>query len=229
MEPIIGVQSAIWSNRSKTTLLILLFPVLVFSLVWGALFLFSFFDTRHTFFSATVENSTPIWGQVTLLTLQIFSYLLPILLIWCLISFYFHRQLIFRFSQAREINRKDYPKIYNIVENLCISRGLPTPNIGILDDASKNAFAVGWNPKDAWIVFSSGILDTLSDSEIEAVAAHELTHIMNKDGLLLTTIIVFIGAIGIIGEILFRSGMNMSSSGSKKEGNNAQMIMVVVG
>lgn len=131
-------------------------------------------------------------------TLDIFVFLGPAILVWAGIAFFFHRQLIFSFSGAVPITRKEHPEIYNIVENLCISRGLPTPNIGILEDSSLNAFAVGWNPKKSWIVFSRGILDKLSKEEIEAVAAHELTHILNKDGLLLVTIIVYIGAIAAI-------------------------------
>lgn len=122
-----------------------------------------------------------------------------------LISFAFHRELIFLYTGAVPIKRSERPEIYNIVENLCISRGLPTPNIGVLKDSSMNAFAVGWNPKKAWIVFSEGILERLSKEEIEAVAAHELTHIVNKDGLLLVTIIVYIGAVAAIGELLLRS------------------------
>lgn len=114
-------------------------------------------------------------------TIGIFTLLGPAILIWALVSFAFHRQLIFSFTGAKPITRKENPTIYNIVENLCISRGLPTPNIGILEDDSLNAFAVGWNPKKSWIVFSRGIIDRLSKEEIEAVAAHELTHIMNKD------------------------------------------------
>ncbi|HBA45206.1 TPA: hypothetical protein DEG21_03100 [Patescibacteria group bacterium] len=75
-------------------------------------------------------------------------------MIWALISFTFYRQIIFSFSDARAITRAENPEIYNIVENLCISRGLAVPNIGILEDDSLNAFAVGWNVKKSWIVFS---------------------------------------------------------------------------
>lgn len=149
----------------------------------------------------------------------IFLLLGPVLLVWCLIAFAFHRSIIFSFTEAKPITRKEYPELYNIVENLCISRGLPTPNIGILEDDSYNAFAVGWNPKKAWIVFSRGIINKLDKQEIEAVAAHELTHIMNKDGLLMVAVIVFIGAVAAIGEILVRmAGRMRSGSGSGKGG-----------
>lgn len=103
--------------------------------------------------------------------------------------------MIFSFSGAKPVTRKDEPEIYNIVENLCISRGLPTPNIGIIEDDSLNAFAVGRDIKHSWIVFSRGIINKLNKSEIEAVAGHELTHIINKDSLLMIIVVVFIGII----------------------------------
>lgn len=190
----IGLQTAIWSNRLKTTLLLPLFPLLVFGLVFVAVLIQSWNNPELSQLITNTESYSKAFSE----TLHIFTFLGPVILIWAGISFLFHRQLIFSFSGAVPVTRKEYPEIYNIVENLCISRGLPTPNIGILQDSSLNAFAVGWNPKKSWIVFSQGILDKLSKEEIEAVAAHELTHILNKDGLLLVTIIVYIGAIAAI-------------------------------
>jgi len=122
----------------------------------------------------------------------------PIIIIWFIVSFSLHRRLIFKFSGAREIERKEYPEIYNIVENLCISRWLPVPHIWILDDDSYNAFATWRKPEKSWIVFSRWIINKLDKSEIEAVAWHELTHIMNKDTLLMVCVIVFIGIIGLV-------------------------------
>jgi heat shock protein HtpX len=108
------------------------------------------------------------------------------------LSFWWYRQLIFSFSDAHPITRKEYPKVRNAVENLCISRGLPIPNIGILEDDSMNAFALGRGPKHAWIVFSRGLIDKLTPAELEAVAGHELTHIINRDTLMMTLIVVYV-------------------------------------
>ncbi len=229
---VVGLQTAIWSNRFKTLLLLALFPTLLFG-VFFAGFLgmeYSNADSRakelqaasgsvipktHTgILTSTIatEDTIPPWNAALIDTGGLFTLLGPVLLIWALISFAFHRQIIFGFTDARAITRKEYPEIYNIVENLCISRGLPMPQVGILEDDSLNAFAVGWRPEKSWIVFSRGILEKLSKPEIEAVAGHELTHIMNRDGLLMITIIVFIGAIAGIGEILFRIGANSTHS-----------------
>lgn len=137
---------------------------------------------------------------------EILVVLWPVLMIWILIAFFFQRQLIFSFSGAKPITRQEHPEIYNIVENLCISRGLPTPKIWIINQEWMNAFALGRRASDSRIVFTTGLLEKLDKREIEAVAAHELTHIINKDTLLMLVIVLYIWAISIIGEILIRTG-----------------------
>lgn len=137
---------------------------------------------------------------------EILVVLWPVLMIWMLIAFFFQRQLIFSFSGAKPITRQEHPEIYNIVENLCISRGLPTPKIWIINQEWMNAFALGRRASDSRIVFTTGLLEKLDKREIEAVAAHELTHIINKDTLLMLVMVLYIWAISIIGEILIRTG-----------------------
>lgn len=137
---------------------------------------------------------------------EILVVLWPVLMIWILIAFFFQRQLIFSFSGAKPITRQEHPEIYNIVENLCISRGLPTSKIWIINQEWMNAFALGRRASDSRIVFTTGLLEKLDKREIEAVAAHELTHIINKDTLLMLVIVLYIWAISIIGEILIRTG-----------------------
>lgn len=167
-------------------------------------------------------------------TLSVFSLLGPVILIWCLISFLFYRQIIFKFSGASPLSRKDNPQIYNIVENLCISRWILVESdiqqnrwikVWIIEDSSLNAFAVWWNPKNSWIVFSRGLLEKLNKQEIEAVAAHELTHIINKDSLLMIVIVVFIWAIATIWEIVFRIAL---STKSEKDSWNIKLAMIVI-
>ena len=112
-----------------------------------------------------------------------------------------------------------------MIENLCISRGLPTPRIGIIETPGMNAFALGWRPKDSWIVFTRGLLNALEKSEIEDVAGHELTHIINKDSLLMLVMVLYIGAISLLGEILLRSG---GRGGNSKNKNVLPLIGLVL-
>ena len=112
-----------------------------------------------------------------------------------------------------------------MIENLCISKGLPTPRIGIIETPGMNAFALGWRPKDSWIVFTRGLLNALEKSEIEAVAGHELTHIINNASLLMLVMVLYIGAISLLGEILLRSG---GRGGNSKNKNVLPLIGLVL-
>ncbi len=146
--------------------------------------------------------------------IQIMTFLIPIITIRFIISFYFHREIIFHFSWAKPITLQDNPELYNIVENLCISRWLPTVKIWIIQDPWMNAFAT-WRWKNARIVFTTWLLENLNKQEIEAVAWHELTHIINKDTLLMTIIVVFVGIFSVLGEILFRIAWSRDDEDNK--------------
>lgn len=135
--------------------------------------------------------------------------------IWWLVSFLLQKDIMFWLSWAKAIERKDNPQIYNIVENLCISRWLPMPKIAIMDEPWMNAFATWWKKDDSWIAFTSGLLQKLNRDEIEAVAWHELTHLINRDSLLMYVAYVFVWIVTVVGEIIIRTGR---SSNSKKSG-----------
>lgn len=154
---------------------------------------------------------------------EYFVYILPLIAVRFVLSFIFHRKIIFSFAGATPITRKEHPEIYNIVENLCISRGLRTPQIGIIEDGSMNAFATGRGTHSR-IVFSRGLLNRLDQREIEAVAGHELTHITNKDTMLMVCVVVFIGIFATLGQVLLRVRV-----GGKKDSGKAQLVIFVAG
>ena len=212
------IQSAIRSNQIKTLLLVLCFPVLVSALVILVL-VFAYRDTSSSLPTAIMMGMQQLWPMLLIVG--------PLTLVRGLISFLFHRQMIFAFSGATPVTRSEYPSLYNSIENLCISRGLPVPHIGVMDDESMNAFAVGRNPKKSWIVFSKGILNRLNKAEIEAVAGHELTHIMNQDGLLMTVVVVWIGIVATLGEYILRIGRRSSRSDEKD--NKIWLIITLIG
>ena len=122
---------------------------------------------------------------------------------------------MFWLSGAKEITRKDNPEIYNIVENLCISKWLPMPKIAIMDEPWMNAFATWWKKSDSWIAFTSGLLERLDKREIEAVAGHELTHLINRDSLLMYVAYVFVGIVSVVGQFILRMGR----TGDSKKGS----------
>ena len=112
---------------------------------------------------------------------------------------------MFWLSGAQPITRKQNPELYNIVENLCISKWIPMPKIAIMNEQWMNAFATWWKKEDSRIAFTSGLLQNLDKKEIEAVAWHELTHLINKDSLLMYVAYVFVGVVTLVGQFLTRS------------------------
>ena len=124
---------------------------------------------------------------------------------------------MFWLSWAKAITRKENPEIYNIVENLCIERWLPMPKIAIMNEPGMNAFATWWKQDDSWVAFTSGLLQNLNKNEIEAVAGHELTHLMNRDSLLMYVAYVFVWVVSVVWQFILRT-WSSSSSWKKSSG-----------
>jgi heat shock protein HtpX len=124
--------------------------------------------------------------------------------IWVIIAYKFHQSMIDAVTGAREVSRTEEPRLYNLLENLCISRGIVTPTLRIADDEALNAFATGMNDKQYSITVTHGLIEALNDQEIEAVLGHELTHIRNGDVRMMVIAMVIAGVLGFFGELVFR-------------------------
>ena len=124
--------------------------------------------------------------------------------IWIAIAYKFHQQMIDAVTGAQPVTRKEEPRLYNLLENLCISRGITMPTLRIADDDALNAFATGLNEKQYSITVTRGLINALNDQEIEAVLGHELTHIRNGDVRMLVIAVVIAGVISFFGELMFR-------------------------
>jgi heat shock protein HtpX len=140
--------------------------------------------------------------------------------VWFLIAWFSHTSIINSATNSKPLERKENKRVYNLVENLCISAGMQMPKVNIIEDDSLNAFASGINEKTYTVSLSRGIIDKLQDDELEAVIAHELTHIRNRDVRLLIISIVFVGIFAFITEMLFRSMRFGSIGRGKKEGGS---------
>src|SRR6476660_5970116 len=138
---------------------------------------------------------------------------------------------------GQEVSRTEAPRLYNLLENLCISRGIPTPKLKIIDDVALNAFATGMNEKQYSITVTSGLQQALTDAEMEAVLGHELTHIRNGDVRMLVIAVVIAGVISFFGEMVFRlmfqsarfGGGRSSDSGGDRKGGAGIAILIAVG
>lgn len=142
--------------------------------------------------------------------------------VYALISYYFSDKVALIASGAKAVTKAEAPELYNIVENLCIANGQPTPAIYIMHDDSPNAFATGRDPEHASVAFTTGLLRILNKQELEGVAAHELSHVKNYDIRVMTIVVVLVGAVMLLSDILLRS----SFGGNKKE---AGTILLVIG
>jgi heat shock protein HtpX len=123
-------------------------------------------------------------------------------------AYWFSDSLVLSMANARRVEKKDeYPDLWNTLENLCITAGLPMPKLYIIDDPAPNAFATGRDQEHAVVAVTTGLLPLLSKSELEGVLAHELGHIGNRDMLLQTVVVVFAGIISIVADIALRASM----------------------
>jgi len=125
-------------------------------------------------------------------------------IIWIFIAWHFHQSMIDSMTESDTVTRQQEPRLYNILENLCISRGIPTPKLKISEEPGLNAFATGLNDKQYSITVTRGLIEALDDQEIEAVLGHELTHIRNGDVRMMVIAVVIAGAISFFGELVFR-------------------------
>ena len=121
-----------------------------------------------------------------------------------MIAYFFNQSLIDAVTGGREVTRKEEPRLYNLLENLCISRGITMPKLKVMEDDALNAFASGLNERQYSITVTTGLLDRLDDAEIEAVLGHELTHIRNGDVRMLVIAVIIAGVIGFFAELMFR-------------------------
>jgi Zn-dependent protease with chaperone function len=134
---------------------------------------------------------------------------------------------------GRDVTRQEAPRLYNLMENLCISRGITVPKLKVIEDNSLNAFASGMNERQYCITVTSGLLGNLDDAEIESVLGHELTHIRNGDVRLLVIAVIIAGVISFFAELvyrlLFQGGFRWSAgrSGSDRKGSGIALLIAL--
>src|SRR6202044_517544 len=148
--------------------------------------------------------------------------------LWIVIAYFFHQSIVDAVTGGEDVTRQQQPRLYNLLENLCISRGIPMPKLKIINSDALNAFATGLNQRQYAITVTTGLLNALNDQEIEAVLGHELTHIRNGDVQMMVIAVIIAGVVGFFGELFFRSftnfgyyGGSWSSSSSSSSGSSS--------
>ncbi len=170
--------------------------------------------------------------------------------LWIVIAYFFHQKIIDAVTGGTDVTRQEQPRLYNLLENLCISRGIPMPKLKLVDSEALNAYATGLNSKQYAVSATTGLLNALDDQEIEAVLGHELTHIKNGDVQMMVIAVIIAGVVGFSAELLFRmffngwgwssgGGSSWSSSGSssssdsgrgdrKSSGGGAAILIIIL-
>ena len=217
-----GLYTHIQSNKRRSVFLLTALFLLVYALTFAGALLASAFTTGDDYAGHIRRAFTHTTQSLPFVTIGVLA--------WIAIAWKFNQRFIALALPAHGLTREDSPKLYNMLENLCISRGMPIPKLAIVEVEAPNAFASGVNEKQFTITFTRGLLDTLDDAEIEAVMAHELTHIRNGDVRMMVIAMIIAGVVSFFCELAFRmfgrggmrfgGGSSSSSSSSSSDSGN---------
>jgi len=141
-------------------------------------------------------------------------------------SYWFSDKIVLSMTGAREATRAEFPELWNVVENLSITAGLPMPKVFVVDDPAPNAFATGRDPEHAVVAATTGLLQMLDRSELEGVMAHELSHIGNRDMLVMTVAVVLAGFLAMLADFFMRAVMY---GGSDRQKSPIFLVLAIVG
>jgi heat shock protein HtpX len=223
-----GLYTHIQANKRRSVILLIGLFVLVYVLVFaGAL-------VAQVFLYGDIPLEFLLRGaQVDFIKAAPFATVGA--LIWIAIAYKFHQSMIDSMTDTQSVTRQEAPELYNLLENLCISRGIPMPSLRISEESGLNAFATGLNQKQYSITVTRGLIDALDKDELEAVLGHELTHIRNGDVRMLVIAVVIAGVISFFGEMVFRilvqgrwGGGSRSSGSSDKKGGAGAAILIAL-
>lgn len=191
------IYGEIASNKRKTILIILAFPLVLAALLYATLWIFYSF-------SYDPSAGGTVSGQVHGLFLVILPILSVLSIGWMLISYFMGGNMMMSMAGAKEIKRADAPEIYSLVENIARVAGAPVPKVFIMNTPMLNAFATGRDPDHAAIALTTGIISKLERPELEGVIAHEMGHIINRDIRTMMLVSTGIGVLTLVGNILIR-------------------------
>lgn len=196
-----NLYGAISSNKWKTYLIMLLFVAFITTLVY-------------------------IFSQVLGYGLGLVGFALILGGLTSIGSFYYSDKLVLATTGAKAINKAEFPKFYRTVENLSIAAGLPMPKLYVIEDRSPNAFATGRDPKHAVVCATTGLLNIMTDTELEGVIAHELSHIKNYDIRLMGVVAILIGFVAMLSDLFIRAQFFANSDDNR--GNAVMLIIALV-
>ena len=232
----VGMYTQVRRNNTYTIMLLLLFPVIMLGMIWVFLALLNYFGNGYYDQYGNVVYQLD-WETVNYYFMQALPWVVGGVGIWFAIAYFANTSIVRAATGARPLERRENPKIYNMVENLCMTCNMDMPKINVVDDPQLNAFASGIDKNSYTVTLTTGIIDYLDDDELEGVIAHELTHIRNRDTRLLITSIIFVGIVSTIMSMVvqmiynimwFGGGERRSDKDEDGKSNGLSIIVVLV-
>jgi len=226
----VGMQTQIRRNNRLSVLLLLLFPVIILGMVWVFLALLNYFGNGYYNQYGELVHSLDV-ETVNYYFVTTIPWVILGVAVWFGIAYFMNASMVRRATGARPLTRKENPRIYNIVENLCMTCGMDMPQINVVDDPQLNAFASGIDKGSYTVTVTTGLTELLTDEELSGVIGHELTHIRNRDTRLLITSIIFVGIISTVMSLTVRMMNNMILFGggsSRRDGKGNGLSVIVI-
>lgn len=226
----VGMQTQIRRNNRLSVLLLLLFPVIILGMVWVFLALLNYFGNGYYNQYGELVHSLDV-ETVNYYFVTTIPWVILGVAVWFGIAYFMNASMVRRATGARPLTRKENPRVYNIVENLCMTCGMDMPQINVVDDPQLNAFASGIDKGSYTVTVTTGLTELLTDEELSGVIGHELTHIRNRDTRLLITSIIFVGIISTVMSLTVRMMNNMilfGGSSSRRDGKGNGLSVIVI-
>ncbi|HEX8233546.1 MAG TPA: M48 family metallopeptidase [Caulobacteraceae bacterium] len=223
----VGLKTYIWNNNFKSLLLLAGFPVLLTGMVYAAELMLMAWGLLPSTGRLGGDLAQAFAGLAAGVPLAV-----TVSLVWFAIAYVAYQAIIDLSTGARKVERADEPELYNLLENLAISRGMRTPALRIIEDEALNAFATGLHEGRYSVTVTTGLKAALSREEMEAVLAHEMTHVINRDVRLMVIASIFAGVITLLAQVIFRAmqfgGAGRRSRGSGKGGGGGVIILIAL-
>ena len=227
------MHTQIRRNNIMSIVLLLLFPLIMLVMIWIFLALLNYFGNGYYDQYGNVVHEMDL-ATINYYFIQAVPWVVIGVGVWFAIAYFANTSMIRNAVGAQPLTRKENPRIYNIVENLCMSCGMDMPMINVVNDPQLNAFASGIDKKSYTVTVTTGLMNRLNDEELAGVLGHELTHIRNHDTRLLITSIIFVGIISTIMSMVMRTMNNVmvfgrySSDSRDGRGTGLSLILILV-
>ncbi len=226
----VGLSTHIWNNNLRCIILLVLYPFLIMGIFWLIIFTLGATGSHRRSAGVASDYATQ-FAFANAMAIDFAPLIITGVAIWFTIAWFFHTRMIRKLAHSNPVTRKEEPELYNLLENLCISRGMPIPHLEIIETHARNAFASGISNGNFSVTVTRGLMNSLAKDELEAVLAHELTHIQNRDVRLLIVTIIFTGLFGFLAQIVWsniRYSMFYASGRRDKSQGGAIMTMIII-